>query len=1589
MADNVFNFLDDNTLGVEENNPTGKAPQTDEFSVAFQKLNQQSDFERQQASRPQSLTERFNAPVGPSTFTYTPEQTVDPYRYQKGFQGEFFNPLDSTNYQKFADRETFGSALSKGLDSFAYKFGNTFVDYWKGYGRMADALVHMDWDRMKPDEETLATQYYKDQLDMKRNFVFEQPENEDSIFNKRTMSEFIGNAGFALGTFAGLGIEIAADIAVTALSGGAGAVSFGATAARLAAREAASTAARSGYKFADALADVAKGFSYGNKSVDELSAAAKVANKIDEAAAIGNATRTAARDAMSETFTIFSNNFFNIAKSKNLTEMGANLLKGTPLLGTAIRSGEKLAAASRAGANTGQLIGVGLQGLRRVAQELNMSGTEASFEAVTSYGDTLDKMVKQYHADNQGAAPNAQEFETMRSLALEASSANYNTNMALLLATNKLQFGNLFNRFIPANKFMTEAVENAMVINSKAGRGLIDTSGFFGSYGVLGKVAKEFGKKEAAWQFSKAFAKDFARFELSEGLQENLQETSAAAWRDYYAGQFNGLETSLENAFGKGLSEQFTKQGLKTFLMGAFTGSLIRVPTALASKSLEAANRAVINREYAKNPEANPLKRAEAQFKKDLEVQNALFKQAKEGKFKDKVFNFVAQIDAAQEQSEAAAKGLRYEFENGRDNALLAAVASAQRTNSIGVLQKAVADMGKDMSAEEFEKSFGIKLEDTKYNSASEFSQAVAKDIKKYADVIDGLRTKFKSSIADPTRFAAGSRNQYVAMIMRSAQEDAIQVIAMNAIKGDMAANRAKQVAEELLSVPGLSSSADFALRTLTNAITLEAEIKTVYAETKVLQENLQAEGLDPETKAQLKQQLANKLEEQKLLKKWEGYWEMRETVIGLDKNDNEVKRARIADVFIGKVIDKKQTITDENGNEVETVDRTYDPTDSEVIETFRQLMNIKNKQAGNATELSEESMRDGFQKIYDYIRLERDTKDYMRSMDALMNPDNYRRMVERMTDGKFKFNIIVHIQKIMNDVEINADELIDQLGITNEADALSVILGLSSVVINSENYKNLSAIVSNPDASVEMEDYAFKLYDAIVEELAKKEAEIRLKFAPREYNNDITQEDYDEIIATGELESVIKFLIADKLSRGVALSEREGKVYQIHKEAIDKEVIKTETPVETATTVDPAQVSTEASPEVIPVVGPDGEIVEQASVTSSTIDAKADIERRRQEDLKNIAEPREAVKVETYEAENLTDGQTQLVQIRTTKDGKKEIFVQGEGIQEGKLVWISLGDKYSAEVSNDVLLQFVENPRLVKTQNEEEFLQEQKSIFKGSTPREKINAKYDAELAALEQPPASQAAPAAPVSVAVVSDEGEAEIPSNIGPIMTFLGIELPEQETDQQTPFAATGTPETGFDVVDRSNNAVNPEKIPSEQTAVELAESLNTTRADLDFIQNMMGSRLEAGDTQMLAKVHEIFQKSMQLYNKRKGTTFTTLEEYYKTPDGKRLLDANLESVLTGKPVNYKQKPAAVAITPVTQQISLFDTPSSGNVASLTLSSLESLHDKVKEFRQQALQESDKFSKFVETGNVPSAPVTETSILDKLQDITRCFS
>lgn len=1108
--------------------PVNKSSYAQDMNRDMQRLEQQFFTPPKQ-----TLSQRLHPDVSPGVQYYDPGQ-VDRYAAQENFNPFGFNPDDPYNNQRFAEQETFSTALSKGFDSFSTKFGNTFTDYWKSYGRMGDALLHMDWDLMKPDEATQIEQYYNDQLDADKNYVFQMPEDEDSIFSKRTMSEFIGNSGFALGTFAGMGIEIAADIAIEAASFGAATPAVAASVAGITAK----------------LGQIAKGFQMGNRTVEEISAGAKIISKMDEAAKVANASSSAMRRGISETFNVFSGNLLNIGKSKNFAELSANMLKSTPLLGTGVRYGERVGAAIKAGASTPYLLGMGAQGVRRVAQELNMSATEASFEAVTSYGDTLNKMVEQYRADHDGESPDAIEFEKMRSLSMDASASNYTTNMAVLMATNQLQFGNLFNKFTPANKAMREIMEEAaddVLKVETQGLTKLYKKGFAGAYGVTGQIARDFGKKEAAYQFGKAFVKDAARFELSEGLQENLQETTAAGWRDYYAGKYNGTEYSMNQAFGKGFNEQFSKQGLKTFLMGALTGSVIRLPTAAAQRSFAMMSDKVVANQYKSNPEANPVERAKQQIQQDLDTMNTLFKQVSEGRFSQKVFNFNNQVSASQDMAEAAAKGLKYEFENASENALLSSVSAANRTNSIGALQQAIKNMGETMTPEDFEASFGVKLEDTKYATPKEFADNVAKDIKTYSDNIDGIRRKV-GALADPYIYEQGSKSQFVASMLRNTQEDAIQLLALNSIKGSMAAERSKSIANDIMSIPGMSTSADYSLRALTTPMFLEGEKGNIVGELRVLSEQLELEGIDAESKAALKEEIKHKQEELALLNKWESYWAK-----GKDDNGNDIPGG-LKDVFVGKTIAKKQTVTDENDEVIDEVEESFNPIDEEVVETFRQLMNIKNKQAGINTPISETAMREGFNKIHDYIRLNKDTRDYMRSVDVLTNPENYKHALTRMADGNFKMRLIVHVDGIGIMLANRTQEFADSLEL-DEAQTNDVYQTIATAVVTSESYNNLLMLVSNPEMGLQNSDYAISLLDKLNDVITSTLTELTIKYAPVDFTSDISDEEMKTAKETGELDVVRRNIIVNKLSNNEELGKNEQEAYTLFKEEIDSEV--------------------------------------------------------------------------------------------------------------------------------------------------------------------------------------------------------------------------------------------------------------------------------------------------------------------------------------------------------------------------------------------------------------------------------------------------
>jgi hypothetical protein len=1536
----------------------------DPFSSAMNSA-LQSSVEANYSPPKQTLFERYTNAQSPGT-QYWDANDVDKYLMQEDFNGAGFTPNDSYNYQRRIDQETWGTALGKGFDSAGYRFGNTFTDWWKDYGRMADAVFSMDWSKMRPDESTMIDQYYEDQIDMNKNFVFVSKEDEEAIFSKKMASDMIANSGFALGTFSALGLELAADAAITFLSGGAGAGSFAATFGRLGAKmgmkkvgkelaeEGAEQLAKNGFSMSNAFTDVLRGATEANQSVDAIRASAKMTKEMEAAADISAASRgfsSRMADAMGETFTIWSGNVNNMWKSKGIGELAGNVLKGTPMLGTAIRYGEKIAAGAKAGRNAFELTGMTLQGVRRLAQEMNMSATEASFEAVSTYGDTLDKMVQQYKDTHDGKAPTAEDMAHFQKLAGEAAGSNYNTNLGILMVTNKLQFGNLFNKFTPANKYMREMLEESAekmltVEGRELATGALKTTpymkGFFGTYGVLGQVAKDYGKKEAAWQFGKAFVKDFGRFEVTEGLQENLQETSASAWRDYYLARAGGVEKSLADAFGDGFAEQMSKQGLKTFLMGALTGSVIRIPTALATKGLDAMNDAAISSNYKNNPAENPILNQKKQFQEDFNQLKTMYDQMSKGQFQHKLFNFVNQMDASQEMASAAAQGKRYEFENGRDNSLLSAVLAAQRTNSIKAFEQAIRNSGMEMTAEQFEKSYGIKLSETKYATPEEFANKVADDVKKYSEMIDGIKRKV-GVLSDPSRFEKGTSSHYIAGMQRKAEEEAIHTIALNMIKADMTIDRAQKLAQEMRATPGLAGSADFAVRVMADPDVLIAEIGNMLSEIKLMEDQIRAEGLTPEMKEEMVKNLEAKKKQRDYLERWQRFWVSEKQANGKNKT-----------TFKGQ---KKGTVKDDHastdGSTVEEIE--YDMKDPAVFEAFKEVMKLMNQQAGLNTDLSDTVAQEAFDKLVDYIRLDDDAKGFLNSVDILFNRNRFNNLLQNMTDGQFKYMLINYVDNILEMVKGYAGNLLTRVSEQDAAKQANIIVEMAQFILSHEAFKNLETLALDPNIGVKNQEYARKQEMILSEAIAKKMVAYYDQYLQEAGYNDISDNDYLDFKQTGNLPWINLVGIARKINLELqsmspedqekataykTLSEREQEVYAKYKKLVD------------------------------PVVQEYMDAGETAKPAAEVVD-----------------EEKKDVPLTSRAAKNADDDE---------EDDDADDNDDPPGPGTGPTAPAAGAKRY--KIVEDQAFGF----GIFDTEKSDYWYGPDNSAM-WSDNRAEVEAKIE-ELNGGAAPAAPAAAPAAapsapapatspgmsssdPVTTEEEDDDDNTGDGRDINDIMNRMNGKGSETETESEDDPFEVEPSENGFDVVDGNGDPVNSEPIATEEQANELKDSLVNTRTDVDVTRSFMGADgTVAQDAEFMKRAHA----SMQKNNAKYGTTHKNLAEYAETPRGKnamRTIAANVKKLkATDAPA---EKPVVISTTnesPVDQ----FNTPSTGQATVTTLESLKQLDSKVQEFKAKVTEQGQESSKFVEedTSTKSSAPqVTMQQLMDILNDIHAC--
>ena len=196
------------------------------------------------------------------------------------------------------------------------------------------------------------------------------------------------------------------------------------------------------------------------------------------------------------------------------------------------------------------------KGHRVVVAGLSTSG-EAGFEAYTNLNEFRNAKIQQYKNDNNGAEPVGADLDKINSDADAVGNSSFAANVALLSATNYIQFPKILGSSYTAERgIMNNLTREIGELTEEAGR--------FAVKAPKNKVLSTLNKVRPYL------------FAPSEGFEEGAQFAIQMGTQDYYNKKYDGKATDWIESIGVGLTEGFASdEGLKNVLIGGLSGSLM------------------------------------------------------------------------------------------------------------------------------------------------------------------------------------------------------------------------------------------------------------------------------------------------------------------------------------------------------------------------------------------------------------------------------------------------------------------------------------------------------------------------------------------------------------------------------------------------------------------------------------------------------------------------------------------------------------------------------------------------------------------------------------------------------------------------------------------------------------------------------------------------------------------------------------------------------------------------------------------------------------------------------------------------------
>jgi len=684
-----------------------------------------------------------------------------------------------------------------------------------------------------------------------------------------------------------------------------------------------------------------------------------------EAGALGSAMARTAK--ATETANELINNvrkasgvILNSEKTANSFATAAKKL--IPLYGTI----DEMAKLHKAGAGVAQLGMVGLGATRRALSEFNMARSESIYEAASTYQQLKDRLVDEYKEKHGGQDPTGNDLEKIKQSAENASHDNFWTNIGVLSVMNRLQFDNMFKSFGNTRKIFSEEAthlgEDVLKVTGKVeGKPLTkvyEKGWFFGELGAVKDIAKDFGGKTAAWQATKTLGKGLMKIEGSEGLQELIQNASDKGLEDYYYDLYHGKKgyTGKMDAVLSSMQNPLTDmEGMKTFLMGALTGALI----SPGSKVISKVNESIADRQAKKNNPNYQTKKEQAA--ENIALVNSMYKDPTQFK-KEWIAAVKVNNKAADTMEEAARNHNRYVFYNAKDSAFAKTVAASIKLNMFDSLRDTIKEMGANMSDEEFKKAFDLDPTAKNKGDVKSFMKNVADQVEDYYKTFTTLKDKYGDKVL-PELYKNNTPEEYFqAKVAKQALDDAIEILATNTHKAKQAVKRTVELQGEIGKNVNIGASSIEVLTKMGSEQSIVDHIKSL--EDDIKKSTVEGVVLTPEQKELLK----SKKEELELTKRWQS----------------------------------------SHAEVVDNTDESYSPAaEKRAYEAFSDLVNLFNKRANNKAVVSKEDVDSNFINIIDYIRLNKDNKAYVDAVNLLSDPYNMKLITNSMISAHKMVNEI------------------------------------------------------------------------------------------------------------------------------------------------------------------------------------------------------------------------------------------------------------------------------------------------------------------------------------------------------------------------------------------------------------------------------------------------------------------------------------------------------------------------------------------------------------------------------------------------------